>query len=207
MNAKNYNSADKDQTISVLDLKNFHETSHDRKIIPVLVATKAYVTSNSVSFYEDGVAKLCLANGENLREVIQEFGPFNKPIDPSTLNKWENGRYKPTPTIIEAARAMYEGHSIEEISRSEAGAQNLSVTNAYVQGVIKQAKEKKEKAICFITGVPGSGKTLAGLNIATETMEASEDKTGAVFSQVMGLLSMCPRSTCEKYSKSKSRKG
>ena len=76
---------------------------------------------------------------------------------------------------------MYEGHSIEEISRSEAGAQNLSVTNAYVQGVIKQAKEKKEKAICFITGVPGSGKTLAGLNIATETMEASEDKTGAVF--------------------------
>ncbi len=182
VNAKNYNSADKDQTIDyALDLKNFHETSHDRKIIPVLVATKAYATSNIVSFYEDGVAKLCLANGENLKEVIQEFGPFNRPIDPSILNKWENGRYKPTPTIIEAARAMYEGHSIEEISRSEAGAQNLSVTNAYVQGVIKQAKEKKEKAICFITGVPGSGKTLAGLNIATETMEASEDKTGAVF--------------------------
>ena len=75
------------------------------------------------------------------------------------------------PTIIEAARAMYEGHSIEEISRSEAGAQNLSFTNQYVQEVIKSAQQSGHKAICFVTGVPGSGKTLAGLNIATETIK------------------------------------
>ena len=68
-----------------------------------------------------------------------------------------------------------------ERRQREAGAQNLSVTNDYVQRIIANAKAKGEKIICFVTGVPGSGKTLAGLNIATQAMEASDNKTGAVF--------------------------
>ena len=180
--ANTYNSADKDQTIDyALDLKNFHETSHDKAIVPILIATNAAPRSNSIEFYEDGVSHLCFANSENLEEVIAQFGPFSQTANPASLCDWENGRYKPTPTIIEAAKAMYAKHSIEEISRSEAGAQNLSVTNDYVQGVVKDAKTNGKKAICFVTGVPGSGKTLAGLNIATQAMEASDKKTGAVF--------------------------
>lgn len=180
--ANTYNSADKDQTIDyALDLKNFHETSHNKKIVPVLIATNAAERSNSAQFHNDGVAYLCVANSENLAKVIAQFGPFPQTSNLASLCDWENGRYKPTPTIIEAAKAMYAKHSIEEISRSEAGAQNLSVTNDYVQQIIANAKAKGEKTICFVTGVPGSGKTLAGLNIATQAMEASDNKTGAVF--------------------------
>jgi hypothetical protein len=182
LNAQHYNSADKDQTIDyALDLKNFHSTSYDRKIIPVLIATEAPTVINTVSFHDDGVADLCLANKDSLRQIIDGFGPYSKPTNALSLTEWQDGRYKPTPTIIEAAKAMYEGHSIEEISRSEAGAQNLSATHNYVQNIIHQTKATGEKAICFITGVPGSGKTLAGLNIAARTMEVSAEKTGAVF--------------------------
>ena len=182
LNAKKYNSADKDQTTDyALDLKNFHSTSHDRKIIPILVATEARDVSNTVSFHDDGVARLCLANRHSLRGLLEGFNSSDIHRRSLPLDEWEKGRYQPTPTIIEAARAMYEGHSIEEISRSEAGAQNLSFTNEYVQEVIKSAQQSGHKAICFVTGVPGSGKTLAGLNIATETMKGTDNKSGAVF--------------------------
>ena len=68
------------------------------------------------------------------------------------------------------------GHSVEEISRSEAGAENLTVTADYVFSVIEAAKLQRRKAICFITGVPGSGKTLAGLNLATARQRAHSDE-------------------------------
>ena len=77
------------------------------------------------------------------------------------------GRYRPTPTIIEAAMALYKGHSVKEISRSDASAINLSQTSEAISEIIKYSKEKPQKSICFVTGVPGAGKTLVGLNIAT----------------------------------------
>jgi hypothetical protein len=89
---------------------------------------------------------------------------------------WQAGRYRPTPTIVEAAQALYRGHAVEEISRSEAGAENLTRTSDYLASVIETAKEAKHKAICFITGVPGSGKTLAGLNLATARQRAHDDE-------------------------------
>ena len=77
---------------------------------------------------------------------------------------------------MEAAQALYSGHSVDEISRSDAGAENLTVTADYVFGVIEDAKARKRKAVCFITGVPGSGKTLAGLNLATARQRAHSDE-------------------------------
>jgi hypothetical protein len=90
--------------------------------------------------------------------------------------EWERGRYRPTPTIIEAAQALYRGHSVDEISRSEAGAENLTLTAEYIFRVIESAKSQGHKAICFVTGVPGSGKTLAGLNLATARQRAHGDE-------------------------------
>jgi hypothetical protein len=95
---------------------------------------------------------------------------------PLDAEAWAASSYKPTPTIVEAAQALYRGHDVQEISRSEAGAENLSRTGAYIAKVIEEAKRCGRKAICFVTGVPGSGKTLAGLNIATERMRSSEDE-------------------------------
>ncbi len=84
--------------------------------------------------------------------------------------------YRPTPTIVEAAEILYRTHSVTDISRKDAGAKNLQETSASVSAVIDRARENRTKAICFVTGVPGSGKTLAGLNFATQRSEEHRDE-------------------------------
>jgi hypothetical protein len=169
---------DIDQTLGyALDLKNFHETSHDRRIVPILIATEAVDRSgaNTLTFSEDGVALPIQINVASLLSVLTAIaGRFSEEsLDPKV---WEAGRYKPTPTIVEAAQALYRGHDVKEISRSEAGAENLSATSQYIHQIIDRAKVEKRKAICFITGVPGSGKTPAGLNIANSRMKVHQDE-------------------------------
>ncbi len=156
-----------------LDLKNFHESSHDKYIAPILIATKAknaYITI-SVTPQNDKLLFPVKCNVELLGKVIEDVLRF---IDGDTIDRvqWESGRYCPTPSIIEAAIALYSGHSVSEISRSDANAINLSKTSDAISDVIRFSKEKSQKSICFVTGVPGSGKTLVGLNIATTHINA-----------------------------------
>ena len=151
-----------------LDLKNFHETSHDQIIAPVLISTKAVVEYLSISATPefDKTILPIRSNVESFPEVIKAVLLFSegKPIDSTS---WEQGRYCPTPTIIEAAMALYNGHSVTEISRNDASAINLSKTSDAVSQIIRFSKDNSQKSICFVTGVPGAGKTLVGLNIAT----------------------------------------
>ena len=158
-----------------LDLKNFHEGSHSRTLVPILVATKAPAQQLELNVWSDGVMRPIPTNRETLLPTIRELLVNLKSI-PMDAEAWAASSYKPTPTIVEAAQALYRGHDVQEISRSEAGAENLSRTGAYIAKVIEEAKRCDRKAICFVTGVPGSGKTLAGLNIATERMRSSADE-------------------------------
>lgn len=98
------------------------------------------------------------------------------PMKPLTMEEWINSGYAPTLTIIEAAQALYRNHSVKEISRTDAGAENFSETTDVISRIIDECKEKKKKAICFVTGVPGAGKTLAGLNIANERHKFEADE-------------------------------
>ena len=107
--------------------------------------------------------------------VINSILNLENDIDIDGID-WENSIYKPTPTIIEAAQALYKGHGVEEISRSDAGAFNLSKTSETISSIIENSKSKNKKSICFITGVPGSGKTLAGLNIANLRNNVNENE-------------------------------
>jgi hypothetical protein len=158
-----------------LDLKNFHETSHRLPIVPILISTDAKPAPITLYAYSDKVYMPVKANAKNLGELIeiclQEITPNY--IDPI---KWESGQYKPTPTIIEAARALYRDHNVSDISRSDAGAINLSKTSDAIDFIIDQAKQNSKKTICFITGVPGAGKTLAGLNIANRRLQLGNDE-------------------------------
>ncbi len=157
-----------------LDLQNFHEGSHHEKLIPVLISTKAETIEN-VFTVEDNLFEPLKANQQNLRDVINTtlLQSNGKQIN---ATDWENSIYKPTPTIIEAAQALYKGHNVKEISRHDAGAINLSKTTDCINNIIETAKRDNKKSICFLTGVPGAGKTLAGLNIANERMKADEDE-------------------------------
>lgn len=152
-----------------LDLKNFHESSHDRPIAPVLISTEADDVAPCVATtpHNDQLLQPILCNATTLSDVIREVLRF---VDarPIVASQWEQGRYCPTPTIIEAATALYHNHSVSDISRSDASAINLSQTSEAISQIIQSAKEHSHKAICFVTGVPGSGKTLVGLNVANE---------------------------------------
>jgi hypothetical protein len=160
-----------------LDLKYFHETSHYARIVPILVATEAPGgLEQSLVWDDDGLAHPLRVNASELASAINRscrIWAAATPIDPA---QWIAGRYHPTPTIVEAAQALYRGHEVEEISRSEAGAENLTRTADYVAQAIDMAKLRSTKIVCFITGVPGSGKTLAGLNLATARQRAHGDE-------------------------------
>ncbi|HRE12840.1 MAG TPA: DUF2075 domain-containing protein [Usitatibacteraceae bacterium] len=154
-----------------LDLKNFHEASHAARIVPILVATEATGSPvKPIEFAQDGVAEPLLAHCNRAAEIIREISAAaaGRPMDPTT---WSAAPYRPTPTIVEAARALYAQHSVEAIARHDAGARNLKITSSRVQELIDDAREHHRKVICFVTGVPGAGKTLVGLNVATQRRE------------------------------------
>lgn len=149
-----------------LDLKNFHRGSHDKYLVPLLVATNATSQSENPVFAGDNVAStLCISPGELFSRMRLIAERLNQPtFDP---NLWADSGYLPTPTIIEAAQALYASHNVEDIARSEADTQNLGQTSQQLLQLIHDARINKRKIICFVTGVPGAGKTLVGLNIAS----------------------------------------
>lgn len=169
-----------DQVVDyALDLKNFHELSSGAPLVPLLVATEAGSSDDAISSYQDGVFRPLKANKESVGRILADVAATVSvpPIDPL---EWEASPYKPTPTIVEAAQALYRGHGVKEITRSDAGAINLAGTSDAISRIIDESKRRGEKSICFVTGVPGAGKTLAGLNIANDRLRVSEDER-AVF--------------------------
>ncbi len=149
-----------------LDLKNFHEPSHDRTIAPILVATHAPAVPLHLVRDSDGVLRPLRTNATSFVDAIDAVTSrfLSTAIE---SDRWLAGAYRPTPTIIEAARALYAQHSVEEIARHDAGAENLRVTSQHIEELVAEAKRARRKVICFVTGVPGAGKTLVGLNVAT----------------------------------------
>ena len=158
-----------------LDLKNFHETSHHRKICPVLVITGArgrLVQGELRSV--DGVADPSFACGDRLGDLLHQLvGLHAEERQPE--GTWQSGRYRPTPTIIEAATSLYRSHGVHEIARHGAEGKNLSCTSEKVASIIRHARDTSCKSICFVTGVPGAGKTLVGLDVATRFQDAQSE--------------------------------
>ena len=157
-----------------VDLKNFHEQSHSRSIVPIIIATEAPNCELLIKKYPDCVYFPIKSNKDNfvshIKAVANEINESNVLVP----LEWLESIYKPTPTIIEAAQALYKGHSVKEISRSDSGTINLGATSDTISEIINQSKLNHKKSICFITGVPGAGKTLAGLNIANERHNVDE---------------------------------
>ncbi len=151
-----------------LDLKNFHEASRAADVFPLLVSTKAATADiDWAPPYRDGVRPPRRCNEAELR-AAREHGRMLAAAGVCDGDAWGRAPYHPTPTIIEAARALYARHSVDSISRNDAGATNLRVTSRRVEAIIDDVARTGGKAIVFSSGVPGAGKTLVGLNVATQ---------------------------------------
>ena len=179
----NHHRSDRDQVWDyALDLKNFHLPSHHVAVIPVLIATESKYSNMEINMADDHLSAPILANRHTIKEV------FNRPL--KNLNssisingsQFSKGEYQPTPTIIEAAISLYNSHTVEEITRSDAAAESLNETSQEVLNLIEHAKTNKRKIICFVTGVPGAGKTLVGLKVATSQLEKSANSNSVYLS-------------------------
>ena len=160
--------SDIDQVLDyALDLKNFHKFSEDRIIAPILVATNYRNSSTNIqmSVYDDRVVNPLVSGKAGVSHLIPEVLRYF-PNETSVNPNWIISPYAPTPTIIEAAKTLYENHSVENITRHEADKVSTDKTIEYILDVIQRSKLNQEKSICFVTGVPGAGKTLVGLDVA-----------------------------------------
>lgn len=170
--------ADVDQVLDyALDLKNFHKFSEDRIIAPILIATNHRNSSTDIqmSVYDDRVVNPLMTGKSGISTLINEMlkrFPNETPVNPD----WIISPYAPTPTIIEAAKSLYENHTVEDITRHEADKVSTDRTIAYILDVIKKSKDAQEKSICFVTGVPGAGKTLVGLDVAVKQTYQGHDE-------------------------------
>ena len=162
------------------DLQNFHEGSHSKYLFPILVPTEFHQEITQPPRFRPGEKlaeplTLCSFQLKDfIASVVADYGEQHD-------YAWSKTGYKPTPTIIEAARTLYRGHSVDEITRSESGAQNLSHTCSAVLDAIEQSRREHRKSIIFVTGVPGSGKTLAGIQIASASRTQSGKEDDGVF--------------------------
>lgn len=175
--ADRFESQDREQVWDyALDLKNFHEPSRDLTIVPILVATDAddrEIEPTTSANYDDHVYEPILANAVTLKTAIEKV-LLCEPSQSFDAAQWSNGRYSPTPTIIQAASALYANHNVADITRSDASGEELQRTTQFVLDVIEHSRQNNEKSICFVTGVPGAGKTLVGLNVAMRQFEKKE---------------------------------
>ena len=155
-----------------LDLRNFQKESHDKLLVPMMISTRAPRYQNILT-ERDRIIEPIRCNAQNLGIAIEHIA--NQYGEPSFDYKaWEDSEYLPTPTIVEAAQALYRGHNVHDITRSDAGAENLTITTDEINRIIDHSKAHSRKSICFVTGVPGAGKTLVGLNIAIQRSDAQQ---------------------------------
>jgi predicted DNA-binding protein (MmcQ/YjbR family) len=167
-----------------LDLSDFHLKSREKIIIPILLAPLAKHISQDANLANKSNVLPCVkANADNLSMIIYDaYLNYHNDLDEG-INpvEWEQSEYQPTPTIVQAANALFAGQKVEDISKY--GADNLSKTCKSLIDIINQAIERNKKAICFVTGVPGSGKTLVGLNVIhKKNVFGNEDFNSAYFS-------------------------
>lgn len=170
---KEYRQSTYDQVYDyALDLRNFQKESHNKLLVPMMVSTKAPYKACVIN-EKDRIIEPISCNADNIGDYIKNVAASYNETDFDYI-AWENSEYLPTPTIVEAAQALYRGHNVHDITRSDAGAENLTVTTDEINRIIEHSKANSRKSICFVTGVPGAGKTLVGLNIAIQRSNAQK---------------------------------
>ena len=167
-----------------LDLKNFHQPSHTAVIVPILVATEAKDSFFNIvtTSHDDNLILPIKTNRYGIKEVISKTLEWFS--DKMKLDQigYAKGSYSPTPTIIEAAVNLFNNHSVEAITRNDADAINLTLTTNSISEIIDYAKQEQRKVICFVTGVPGAGKTLVGLKVAATHLDKDKGNTSVFLS-------------------------
>lgn len=192
-----------------LDLKNFHKPSHNALLVPILVATEAnrsFIEITTTS-HNDNLLLPIKVNRNDLKEAINSTLSFFRGNEVVLSNEYAAGSYSPTPTIVEAALNLYRTHTVDEITRNDAEAKNLTETTSVISTVIRKAQVERKKIICFVTGVPGAGKTLVGLKVATSHLDEQNGNTSVYLSGNGPLVAILQEALARDKIKNENEKG
>jgi hypothetical protein len=169
-------------------LHYFHKASDRQRIFPVVVArsdvgmSRLIQQSDALRQHELGFATLPsfwiaatqVTAWSSLTTLLMSMTSGGPAIMESPT--WDEAAYCPTPTIIEAAVALKTGLTVREIAQSEAAEHDISAVTDEIQEIVERAQSEGQHVLCFLTGVPGSGKTLVGLSLA----HLSESRSNAI---------------------------
>lgn len=180
-----------------LDIRDFHLQSRGRRIAPVLIATS--MPSRGLPVVPEPVTEalpLAACGGGDLGEYLLALSASERPGPEIDVEAWDDSAYRATPTIIQAARDLYEGHDVRSISTSDAT--NLSGTVEAVIDLVQRCRNEGRRGIAFITGAPGSGKTLAGLQVVHDPrIEAASGDAGVFLSGNRPLVEVISQALAE----------
>jgi hypothetical protein len=151
-----------------LNLSDFHEESRHRVIFPLALGTFKTLKTLDTTNAGKGAIITHVQLEETLKVSIETWGNKANAIDPA---RWDKSRYFPVPTIIDAASNIYANHDVKDLANSKAGVENLKETETCIVNAVNEARVRGAKKLIILTGVPGAGKTLAGLN-AVQTVQS-----------------------------------
>ena len=167
-----------------LELRDFHRESQGRLIVPIAVVfgPSDFVAPKTI-FAEEPVQPVLIADEVSLAATILQVLTMLGVTAAAQINldSWNNSAYEPIPNIVEAAQLLYANQSVREISHSHAGSYNLTTTTEQLVAAVGRAQKDSRKIICFVTGVPGAGKTLAGLNVVHSPELMNENRPAGAF--------------------------
>ena len=148
-----------------LDLFDFHAESRAHPVVPILVATQAKPPANQWPLLWHGVTPVFAASAITLGPLLREFATrIPEPARPLDDRAWESAPYRPVPTIVEAATMLYNRHGVADIAAARADVGNLGRTTDAIRRAVEAAHGERRREVLFVTGIPGAGKTLCGLN-------------------------------------------
>jgi hypothetical protein len=149
---------------AALDVHDFHAGSRSHPVVPLLITVEAARSDRARPLLLPGVTPIVEASAATLVETLRDLcrAPLCAPLDPDA---WQAAPYRPIPSLIEAARMLYARHGVADIAASHATAENLRATRTVVADAIRQAAADGQPTVVFVTGIPGAGKTLCGLDV------------------------------------------
>lgn len=167
-----------------IDIKNFHKESEDLYVCPILIATAApaYQKEQSLDCYPDKQIHLQRENIETLIPKVAKLTGLYGDDEEIDFDTWFNSAYHPTPTIIAAAVEAYTTHDISEIANSEAGQDDIDLCEGKINEIVEYAQTNGKKCVCFVTGVPGAGKTLVGLDTVAKNLKKGKNSLSVYLS-------------------------
>jgi len=152
-----------------LDLRDFHKASAHLPIRPIVVTGGVGVVGTLFPASEEARLAPVHVGGDGLAGAIMDLCGAASEDAVIDGEAWDNAPYHPVPTIIEAAEMMFSGHGVREIGHAHAAAENLTTTSEHLVQTVLRARAEGRHVMCFVTGVPGAGKTLTGLNVVHDS--------------------------------------